>query len=532
MDGFLDRLVWRLREIFDRVPAVSEPVAVVQVPDAADPRGWIALDASARSSTWNAPAWTYTAARRLAAGQAGPLDLLLAACHPNGYVREAVVTALGERDDVTALPMLALRAADWVPEVRDRARRVCAGMLDRAPAEAVTALAPVALALRARQEGRWLAETVENVLRAGPAAALTAALASEDRHTRRLAHTIALDTGRLDVERLVRTARTDPDLPIRVLCAEAAIRSTGDPEVARRLLTSRTASIRAEAVRALAAAGDTDPADRALADRSALVRATAQVALRRAGTDPATRYRALLDQQRPPRPAVIAGLAETGTRTASTARAETAARANSADSAACAEAGARANSADSAARVEAGARADSAETGACADSAALRPWLSHPSSRGRAETVRGLRHLGDTPRDLLLPLLTDPVGSVTRQVVLSLLDQADTLDERSLRALLHRPHPTHVQRAAYRLLCAHGVWTRISVDLHLIGGPEHALRATARADLGNWLRHDATTTYSVPEGPRATELSTLLTQAEPVLGPERTRILRFHLNLT
>ncbi|MFI9812742.1 HEAT repeat domain-containing protein [Saccharothrix variisporea] len=456
MGDLVDRLFRRLRTLFGRVPAAAVPARGAAVRD-------LRATVPARPAVPDLPE--------------GVPDLLLAACHPNGYVREAAVTALGERDDVTALPVLALRAADWVPEVRDRARRVCARWLDRAPAEAIAGLAPAALALQARQEGRWLAQAVGDVLRDGPPEALAAALASEDRRTRRLAYTTGVRT--LDVDHLVHAARTDSDLPIRVLCAEAAIRSTGDPEVARRLLTSRTAAVRAEAVRALAAAGDTGPAVEALTDRSALVRATAQVALRRAGTDPATRYRALLADQRPPRPAVIAGLAETGTR---------------------------------------------------ADAALLRPWLAHPSSRGRAETVRALRHLGDTPRDLLLPLLTDEVSSVTRQVVQSL--EGHTLDEHHLRPLLHPPHPLHVQRAAYRLLCAQGVWTRISVDLELVATPDHALCGTARSDLGEWLRRDAATTYSVPDGPRATELSGLLAEAEPFLSRESTRSLRFCLNLT
>ncbi|GAA1287254.1 HEAT repeat domain-containing protein [Saccharothrix xinjiangensis] len=450
---------------------------------AADSRMWFALDVAARRSPWNTPRWADTAARRLAAGHAGPLETLLAACHPDGFVREAAVAALDERDEAGALPVLALRAADWVPEVRDRARRACGRQLDRAPGEAITSLAPVALALRARQGGRWLAGVVDDVLRDGPPEALAAALAAGDRRTRRLAHTVGLDAGRLDVDRLVRAAKTDADLPIRVMCADAAIRAAkavGDHDVPRQLLASGTAAVRAEAVRALAAAGEVDPATGALTDRSALVRATAQALVRRAGTDPATRYRALL-AGRPPRPPVIAGLGETGTRS---------------------------------------------------DTAALVPCLAHPSSRGRVEAVRALRRLGHTCPEPLLPLLTDPVSSVTRQVVLSLLRQPGTPDEHHLRPLLHRSHPPHVQWAAYRLLRAQGTWTRISVDLELVNDPGHVVHANARADLANWLAQDAATSYSTPSGPRADELSALLARARPVLGPEQARVLRFHLGLT
>jgi hypothetical protein len=85
--------------------------------------------------------------------------------------------------------------------------------------------------------------------------------------------------------------------------------------------------------------------------------------------------------------------------------------------------------------------------------------------------------------------------------------------------------------AACRLLRAHGTWTRITVDLQLINDPVHAIRTDARADLTNWLARDAATTYSFPHGPRADELSALITGTEAILGPEQTRLLRFHLGL-
>ncbi|KAA5832066.1 hypothetical protein ABT337_02925 [Saccharopolyspora hirsuta] len=440
----------------------------------ARPRTWLALDAAARRIRWYEPRWTNTVIRRLLATP-GPLDLLLAACHPDGFVREAAVAAISERDDTVALPVLALRAADWVPAVRDRTRQACRHRFDRAPADAVTHLAPVAFALRARQSGGWLAEAIEALLRDGPPRALTTALASPDRITRRTAHRIALAANRLDVDQLVRAARTDSDLPIRIMCAEAAIRR-GNGDVPRRLLASGTAAVRAEAVRVLGTNGAVDPAIDALVDRSALVRATAQAIVHRAGTDPAAHYRVLLSEN--PTPSAIAGLGETGS---------------------------------------------------SADADLLRPQLAHPSSRGRAEAVRALRRLGRTSPDMLLPLLTDPVSSVARQVVISLLPQAGTLDEQALRPRLHPRNPRHVRRAVGRLLRAHGTWTRIDVDLLLIDDPAQEVRADARADLANWLARDAATTYAFPCGPRAAELSALLTAVEAVLGPEQSRLLRFHL---
>ncbi|WP_447007963.1 hypothetical protein ACRAKI_16445 [Saccharothrix isguenensis] len=451
---------------------------------AASPRMWLVLDVSARRSPWRAPRWTVTVARRLAQGRSGPWDLLLAACHPDGFVREAAVAAISELDERVVLPTLALRAADWVPEVRDRARSACRWYLDHKPAESITTLAPVALALRARQEGGWLADAVHDLLRDGPPEAMSAAVAAEDWRTRRAAHVIGLNAGRLDADQLWRAATTDSDLPIRIMCAEAAIRAAqavGDREVPRRLLAGGAAAVRAEAVRALGVVGEVGPATEALTDRSALVRATAQAIVRRAGTDPATRYRALLAAQQPPDPSVIAGLGETGMRS---------------------------------------------------DADLLKPWLDHPTSRGRAEVVRALRRHGCTSPHLLLPLLTDPVSSVTRQVMLSLRGQADTLDEHSLRLLLDQSQPHHVRMAAYGLLRAHGTWARISADLRLVDDPLPAIRADARTDLTNWLAREAAATYSYPQASRADELAALLTGTEAILGPDRTRLLRFHLGLT
>jgi hypothetical protein len=456
----------------------------VRALSAADPRMWLTLDVSARRSLWRVSGWTAAVAHRLLADEPGPLDLLLAACHPDGFVREAAVARISELGDVFALPGLALRAADWVPEVRDRARRACRQYLDHAPTETIRFLAPVALALRARQAGSWLADAVESLLRDGPPEAMTTALAAADWRTRRAAHVIGLSAGRLSLEQMLRASTTDSDLPTRIMCAEAAIRAaraSGNRDVPHRLLASGTAAVRAEAVHTLGATGEIGPAIEALSDRSALVRVTAQAITRRAGTDPATRYRALLAEQQPPNPSVIAGLGETGTHS---------------------------------------------------DVDLLRPWLAHPTSRGRAETIRALRRRGCTSQQLLLPLLADPVSSVTRQVTLSLLNQADALDKHVLQPLLHQLNPRHVRMAAYRLLRAHDTWTRISVDLQLVNDPVQAIRTDARADISNWLTREAATTYSFPSGPAADELSSLLTGTEAVLGPGQTHLLRFHLGLT
>ncbi|MCF6526150.1 hypothetical protein HOY81_24210 [Streptomyces sp. JJ36] len=468
-----------------------EPVAEAgRVLLRASPRLWRGLDVAIRDLWWRAPRWSVRARTRVTREDPGILGLTVAACHPDGRLREAAVARLAGRDDTGALPVLALRAADWVPQVRDRARPALAHRLTGLSGPEFVVTAGVALALRERREGRWLADRVAAVLREGPAALLTAALASPDRRVRRTAHLTALAAGRLGCGQLLHTAGHDDDLPTRVRCAEAAVRTAvaaGTADRVRPLLSSGTAAVRAEAVRVLARSGDVAPATGALADRSPLVRAVAQAVVRRSGADPVEHYRRLA-RTACPEPGALAGLGETGT--------------------------------------------------AC-DAGLVRPWLGHPRPRGRAEAVRALRRLGAADPDALSGMLTDPSGAVTRQVTVALRPWASRLDPERLRDLLGAGNPPgdspgtpqHIRTAAYRLLDARDTWTRLLTDLELVADPSPVLRHRARDDLANWLAREAATTYGVPRGGTADALRARLRAAEGVLDPHQVRLLRFHCGL-
>ncbi|MHB9859913.1 hypothetical protein [Streptomyces sp. YIM S03343] len=448
----------------------------------AGPRVWFLLDTTTRRAWWPAPHWSATAIQRLAQGESSYLGLATTACHPDGRVREAAVARLAELNGPLAMPSLALRAADWVPQVRDRARKSLEQQLAEPSAATLLAVAPVALALSERREGRWLADRVESAFREGPIESLAAALAAPDRRTRRIAYLTGLAADRLDLPQLLRAAEYDDDPLTRTRCAEAAVRkasAAGSVDAVRPLLTSGTAAVRAEAVHALARAGDITPAVTALADRSPTVRAVAQAALRRAGSFPAENYRRLVVPPLPA-PGAIAGLGETG---------------------------------------------------AADDAALVLPWLDHPRPRGRAEAVRALRRLGAAGPDTVTTLLTDPSGAVTRQVTRALLPWASRLDLRHLQALLAQSNAQHIRMAAYRLLHERDVWTRLLTDLELFTDPSPMLRNGARSDLKNWLTREAATTYSMPRGPTAEALTRQLTNAEPVLTPDQLRLLRFHLGI-
>ncbi|MEV8037448.1 hypothetical protein [Streptomyces sp. NPDC086182] len=448
----------------------------------AQPRVWLMLDVATRRTWPRAPRWSEVAVRRLSRGESSPLGLTVAAFHPDGHVREAAVAQLAGLHGTLALPVLTLRASDWVPQVRDRARSALERHLAEPSAAVLVAAVALALALGERREGRWLADRVDTVFREGPVESLTGALAVPDRHTRRAAHLTALAAGRFDLAHMLHAAQHDDDLLTRIRCAEAAVRAAAAAntvDLVRPLLSSGTAVIRAEAVHALAREGDITPAVAALTDRNPIVRSVAQAALRRAGSDPAEQYRRLVMTSFP-EPGAIAGLGETGT----------------------------------------------------ADDAGLVPsWLDHPRSRGRAETVRTLRRLGAAHPDTLSALLTDSSGAVTRQVAIALRPWASRLDLPLLRELLSASNPQHIRMAAYRLLHERDTWTRLLIDLELVADPSPLMRGRARGDIAAWLTREAATTYSTPQGRTADTLTRHLRDAEEALGPDQVRLLRFHLGL-
>jgi hypothetical protein len=85
--------------------------------------------------------------------------------------------------------------------------------------------------------------------------------------------------------------------------------------------------------------------------------------------------------------------------------------------------------------------------------------------------------------------------------------------------------------AAYRLLHERDTWTRLLIDLELAADPFPSMRNRARSDIATWLTREAATTYSMPQGRTADALTQQLCDAEDVLGPDRVRLLRFHLGL-
>ena len=452
----------------------------------AEARLWVSLDLAARRSWWRAPWWSGAAVRLLATGNPTTLGLVVASCHPDGYVREAAVARLAELPDDLAVPALALRAADWVSEVRDRARLAIDVQLRAEPVRVVRLAAPIALTLSAKSQGGWFIDRLRAALRAASDDAITSLLTADDGRTRREAYLAALERDALDLPSLVDVAAGDPDLPIRLMCARSAVRAAsheGIYEALRPLLTSGTAVIRADIVDSLARAGDVDAARDALADTHPRVRAVAQTAVRRAGGDPRAVYVELLTGIGAPRDrarvvGAVAGIGDTG-------------------------------------------RPDDADI--------VEPFLENPRPRVRAEAVRSLRRLGRANPERLFPLLTDESGRVVKQVAVALRPAAPTLNEPALRHLLAPASPARTRWAAYRLLRERGIYARLSVDLDLVDDANAEFAVRARADISDWLLSVGPTGYQPPAESMAQRLEQQLTAKGGVLGEATTRTLRFHL---
>ncbi|GAA4029952.1 HEAT repeat domain-containing protein [Allokutzneria multivorans] len=358
---------------------------------------------------------------RLLSTEVSRLDLVIAACWNDGYVRELALAELCTVDSPLAGPILALRAADWVPEIRERAQAICAERLTADPVAALADLGPVAFALENRFAGSWLVSAVDGAL--ADERVLLAAMGSPSRRVRRAAFQKGIADDRLDIATLNDAALHDQDQANRRLCAEAAARLarlSGNVEAIRVLLDSRSAAVRAEAIYTL---GELDTAVDALCDRSSAVRLVAQVLVRRAERDPAEHYRRLL-----PDPWAVAGLGETG---------------------------------------------------AAADAGILLRCLGEPRVRTRAEAARALRRLGHTDTETFVPLLDDPAPGVVKQAAIALQDK--DLSEGFLFGLVEPGRVRVVRLAGHHLLRNAPTLTRLIANLRLLEDPE--LGEAARADL-------------------------------------------------
>ncbi|MEU8265310.1 hypothetical protein AB0C02_32500 [Micromonospora sp. NPDC048999] len=302
------------------------------------------------------------------------------------------------------------------------------------------------------------------------------------RRQRRFVFDIVLAQGCLRLADLVTSAETDTDVGIRVRAAEAACREavwTRRHDVLRRLARSARAEVRVVALTGLVRVGQDADVAAHLDDDAPLVRAVARDAARRLGIDAREHYRTAVSAGQPALGA-IAGLTETGSAT---------------------------------------------------DAPLLRPLLSHPQHRVRAQTVRGLRLLDAVVAKEVLPLLRDPSSAVIREVTAALRPMTSALPPGLAWDLLGQRR-VELRRAGYRLLRGHSIDVQLRAALMLTLDPDPRLAERGKADVTRLARDGAQTTWrrNPPPDLRVAavqhgELAALAARAAPALGEDTSRTL-------
>ncbi|MFB7978367.1 hypothetical protein [Streptomyces vinaceus] len=410
------------------------------------PASWIAFDAAIRRghSPWFP-------------GPRGAARIEVRLCHPDGRVREAAL-----QGPKPPLPLVAIRCADWVPAVRERARQVLAEALAARPADTLIGLTPLVLRLGGREQGAWALELFETALRApepvlapywrparparwGRAAKPARTMTGEepdtvlgwlrlsgDLPTRCFATRITLGGGLFGVRELARRAGRERDPATARLWADAALAALAadgpDDEAIDSLLRGHMPMVRAGGVTALRRAGRHAEAADHLADRSGLVRACARWLVKQDGGDPYALCRAWVEDPARLTAHTVAGFAECARR---------------------------------------------------ADAPLLRALLEHAAGAVRAAAVAGLRTLDSTDVDLLRPLLDDPSAAVAREASVSLSHVAARLPAEWLLERIAPGRPAHTRRAAYRVLHARGGVLGLRASVELLTDADPGLRRLA-----------------------------------------------------
>ncbi|MFG2781586.1 hypothetical protein ACGFY7_27530 [Streptomyces prunicolor] len=411
-----------------------------EMTDVRDPLAWLRLDEMLRCEPY-APAWL-----------AEP-ELAVALCHRDGRIREAALQQAAGCSEL--LPLIVVRCADWVGQVRERARELLRASLD---VETGVALAPLILLFGRRGRGALAIELLDEVLRRASREQLAPLLTCADRAVRRHVHRLAVEEGLLSPGELARAAARDTDAVVQNLCAEAALaavaKTGGYDDVLEPLLRARNPRARATGVTALRAAGLPGRAEEFLADRSGVVRACARYVVRRGGGDPLALYRAWC-RAAEPAPGAVIGLAECGGR---------------------------------------------------GDAEVLWGFVGHPAAAVRARALAGLRALDVVDVRRMLPLLDDPAPGVVREATLALLPSAGLVPDGPLMERLAggwpKGWPRHVRVGAFRLLDARGGIVRLRAAVTVLDDPDERLRAWGAQVVRRWRLEEGMT----PGDPEVGEL--------------------------
>ncbi len=425
-------------------------------------REWLRLDEAARlRSPWHqspldrVPDWRPL----LAAGQ-DQVAAIAASMSRDGRVREAAIAVLAGMPGSVPSAALAVRTADWVPQVSSAA---AAALVARVVPGDLDLVVPVMLALTERRRGRLVAGGFLAGVAAGPAATLAALTAGGQRAARLWALDGLARRDLLTAETLVDLAIRDGDPVVALWCARQ-LTSLSDglsAEAGARLLASARGGVRAFAVQHVPDVQlPRDALRRLLLDKSGAVRSMARWRWTQRWGSPAPVYLDALTVQG--RPSALASALE---------------------------------------------GLDETSDGSLPTAAV--PFLTHPSPKVRRAAVQAVGRRGG-PGDILgylAPMLQDDSNRVVTAALRNL--RGYTLPPGAL-ADLDEAGTARSRRTALSVRQRLGSWERVRADLRAMNGRDPDLVTAARADLLAWLQHGAATAYGRPDADQAAEIAKTL----------------------
>ena len=155
--------------------------------------------------------------------QEGLDDLLLMAEHWNGFKRENAVRRLGILGNPVAIPKLIIRANDWVPQVREAARKALVKLMIPKNSKAFAESLPDIFHLKVcgrDNHTRLIADALEYLLKDENAESIREAAFSLEPKVARIAVRLCFDHSLLGRDELVTKCLSHPDILVRSIAAD------------------------------------------------------------------------------------------------------------------------------------------------------------------------------------------------------------------------------------------------------------------------------------------------------------------------
>lgn len=403
--------------------------------------------------------------------------LVFSTFHPNGYIREQAVAALG--NDPQALPAVLLRCNDWVAQVRQAALESLKRLLERADGPEIAAALPILEKLR--RSGRCQLDDIlplfVQACRRNPDL-LRLGLESGDVRARRLCISQLPALGEVDSAYLIRRVKGEPDPFLRKLLYQTLLDMGVDGmDLSRRFLRDKYPPNRALALEYLEEHEAKDLLERALAlllDKSARVRETAREIVK--GRDRDFDLRQFYLEHLPDRPTVsILGLGETG----------------------------------------------SAE-----DCPRIADFLTRPQPNQVRAAMTALmkldpEHYGEA---VTQGLAADQPGVVKTAALL--LGKSRLYDPDRVFSIQQATTAENTKLKCAALLFQTGKWNRLTYALTLLGSGYEKLDQACQRELGNWI-HTYNRSYTVLGEEQRRHILALLEEKGTYLRPAMVKQLQF-----